>query len=161
MKRMLWMLLVPTLVLAQQPQSNPASGDFNGLRTKLAQSLQSSLTVMQTARSCLAGAREQTGFEGCFKQIPASMRQELQTTVFATQPTTYSPENQQRSLQTLDGWIQGSQSLIGCFQGAIDMDRLQACFGSSPKSTTNPSPGGITPAPEPMGAGKPQLSEDW
>jgi hypothetical protein len=161
MKRMLWILLVPTLTLAQQPQSNPTSADFNGLRNKLAQSLRSHLSVMQTARSCLASVQDQTGFEGCFNQIPASMKQELQTTVFATQPTTYSPENQQRSLQTLDGWIQGSQAVIGCFQGAADMNQLRGCVGASSKTSANPSSGGTAPVPPPIGVDKTQLSEDW
>ncbi|MET0029209.1 MAG: hypothetical protein ABW101_16390 [Candidatus Thiodiazotropha sp.] len=164
MKRMLWIVLTPTLAFAQPPQPNPSSApqaDFIGLKTKLADGLQSSIGVMQQTSSCLSAVQEQGGFEGCYQAMPASMRQELQSLVFNTQPLTYTVDSRQRSIDIMTTWIQQSRSLIACFQQASDMDNVQGCFDTATAVAGNGS-GVSTPPPQPQGGmGRTQLSEDW
>ncbi len=164
MKRMLWIVLAPALAFAQPPlptPSNAPQGDFNGLKTKLAEGLQSSIGVMQQASDCLSASLEQSRFESCYQAMPDSMRQQLQNLVFNTQPLTYSADTRQRSIDVMTGWIQQSRSLIACFQSAPDMDRVQDCFDAPTAVAGNASGGSTAPPPPQGGMGKPQLSEDW
>ncbi|MET0091195.1 MAG: hypothetical protein ABW068_14475 [Candidatus Thiodiazotropha sp.] len=113
---------------------------------------------MQQTSSCLSAAQEQGGFEGCYQAMPASMRQELQTLVFNTQPLTYTADTRQRSIDILTAWIQQSRSLIACFQQASDMDNVQGCFDTATEVAGNGS--GTSTQPQ-GGMGRTQLSEDW
>jgi hypothetical protein len=164
MKGILWLLLLPNLAIAQQPLTNakaPSQEAFDGLKSKLTQSLQSSQTAMEQAKICLTGAQDQRKFDECFNQMPDAMKRELQTTVSPTQPLTYSDDSRQRSIETLESWIQSFQNIVGCFDAAPNVEQLKSCFGTGSSTVSTNIDSSTNRVPLSGDSTNTQLSDDW
>lgn len=139
MKGILCLLLLPAWVFAQQPMLNakaPTQESLNGLKNKLIQRLQSNQTAMEQAKHCLSAGKGQANFEKCYDQLPESMRQQIQSSLSPSQPLSYSADTQRRFIQILGSWILSSQTTVGCFEAARDVEQLKKCFGGGSADTS-------------------------
>jgi hypothetical protein len=164
MKGTLYLLLLPSWVFAQQSMMDtkaPSQANFNELKSKLTQSLQSSQTTMEKAKDCLSVVQDQAGFEDCYNRMPESMRQELRITASSSQPIIYTEDSRHRSIQILDNWLQSSQATIGCFDVATNDEQIKNCLGMDSTNTSIKFNSNTKRLTEQGGDNSTQLSKEW
>ena len=158
MKRILWLLLLPSLSTAQQ--HSVSQGDVDGLRKSLAPVLQQGIVMMEQARGCLENVLEQTGFDRCFNEMPDKLERELISQVKSplsaegALSVVYSANTKQRLMQYLDGGIESMNAMKRCFDQSDTVDRIRRCVDGV-------SPDGRTDRKTTVVESEEQLSGDW
>jgi hypothetical protein len=139
----------------------PSQEKFSELKSKLIQSLQSSQASMEQAKDCFSAIQGQANSEGCYNQIPESLRQELQITTSSSQSTSNAADSRERSIQILDNWIKSCQSTIGCFEAAVNVEQVKSCLATDSNNASTNLDSNTNGLTEPGDDTNTQLDKEW
>jgi hypothetical protein len=143
------LLLLPSLVLAQQPGSQVDQQQFfEESKQKMLPMMEKSIPAMKMTRSCLEKVNDQAGFDEC-NEIMMSMEKDIkekmgpvpgmpedqQTPTKSPKDIKFTPEVKSNMMKFLERSIMIGTAMQTCFTQSSTADQMRRCMQAArPKS---------------------------